>query len=256
MSEIDREGARIQCADGTSYGYDSLLLATGTRPRMLGLPGFDLPGFLPLRTLADVDHLRPLLEVPRCIVIVGGGYIGLEVAAVARGLGHEVMVLERQARVLNRVVAPALSQFYATLHTSRGVVLRFGVSAAVVEGDGEVEAVQLTSGERIECDLVLVAVGAVPNTELAQAVGLAVEDGIPVDASCRTSDPAIFAAADCTRFPAARYGLTIRLESVQNAVDQAKAAAKAIMGEEVTYDPVPWFWSDQYEVKLQIAGLS
>ena len=256
VSSIDREAGKVVCADGSTVDYDKLLLATGTRPRMLSLPGFDLPGVQPLRTLADVDRLRALMAVPRRIVIVGGGYVGLEVAAVARGLGHEVMVLESQVRVLNRVVAPELSDFFQALHTSRGVVLRFGVSAAGVEGDGQVEAVRLTSGERIECDLVLVAVGAVPNTELAEAAGLAVEDGISVDASCRTSDPAIFAAGDCTRFPAARYGRTIRLESVQNAIDQAKAAANAIIGKDVTYDPVPWFWSDQYEVKLQIAGLS
>ncbi|MEI2387332.1 FAD-dependent oxidoreductase [Breoghania sp. JC706] len=256
VSAIDREGGCVVCSDGREIGYDTLLLATGTRPRALPLPGFDLPGVLPLRTLADVDALRALMAVPRRIVIVGGGYIGLEVAAVARGLGHEVMVLESQGRVLNRVVAPELSDFYAQLHLSRGVVLRFGVSAAAVEGDGQVEAVRLTSGERIDCDLVLVAVGAVPNTELAEAAGLAVDDGISVDASCRTSDPAIFAAGDCTRFPSARYGRTIRLESVQNAIDQAKAAASAILGHERTYDPVPWFWSDQYEVKLQIAGLS
>ena len=256
VSGIDRERARVVCADGSEIDYDTLLLATGTRPRALPLPGFDLPRVLPLRTLADVDALRALMEVPRRIVIVGGGYIGLEVAAVARGLGHEVMVLESQGRVLNRVVAPELSDFFAQLHTSHGVVLRFGVSVAAVEGDGQAEAVRLTTGERVECDLVLVAVGAVPNTELAQEAGLAVQDGISVDASCRTSDPAILAAGDCTRFPSARYGRTIRLESVQNAIDQAKAAAGAILGQGVTYDPVPWFWSDQYEIKLQIAGLS
>ncbi len=256
VTEIDRDAREVVCADGERIAYDALLIATGTRPRSLPLPGFDLPGVLPLRTLADVDRLREVLEKPCRIAIVGGGYIGLEVAAVARGLGHEVTVLESQERVLNRVVAPELSAFFQKLHSGHGVDIRYGVSVEAVEGEGRAEAVRLGSGERIDCDLVLVAVGAVPNVELAQAAGLEVDNGICVDASCRTSDPVIYAAGDCTSFPAARYGRNIRLESVQNAIDQAKAAASAILGKEVSYDPVPWFWSDQYDVKLQIAGLS
>ncbi|WP_321333947.1 FAD-dependent oxidoreductase [Breoghania sp.] len=256
VGEIDRAAREVVCVNGERIAYDTLLITTGTRPRNLPLPGFDLPGVLPLRTLADVDRLREVLERPCRIAIVGGGYIGLEVAAVARQLGHEVTVLESQERVLNRVVAPALSLFFQKLHADHGVDIRFGVTVEAVEGEDKAQAVRLGSGARIECDLVLVAVGAVPNVELAQAAGLEVDNGICVDASCRTSDPAIYAAGDCTSFPAARYGRTIRLESVQNAIDQAKAAASAILGNEVVYDPVPWFWSDQYDVKLQIAGLS
>lgn len=256
VASINRESRTIGCENGESIGYDHLLLATGTRARNLPLPGFDKQGVLPLRSMGDVDAMRPLLRNGGRLVIVGAGYIGLEVAAVARSLGLKVSVLETQDRVLSRVVTPVLSQFFQTLHADQGVDIRFGVSVAAIEGDERATSVRLGSGERIECDLVLVAVGAAPNDELAKAAGLTVDDGIVVDAACRTSDPAILAAGDCTRFHSQRFGAPIRLESVQNAIDQAKAVAATICGNPGSYDPVPWFWSDQYDIKLQIAGLS
>ena len=267
VTGIDREARSIACSHSNAgeagssntsetIGYDHLLLATGTRPRNLPLPGFDKKGVLPLRTMADVDAIRPYMGSGGRLVIIGAGYIGLEVAAVARSLGLTVSVLETQERVLARVVTPVLSTFFEGLHATNGVDLRFGVIVEGIEGDERANAVRLGSGERIECDLVLVAVGAAPNDQLAKAAGLDVEDGVLVDATCRTSDPHILAAGDCTRFHSQRFSQPIRLESVQNAIDQAKAAAATICGKPGLYDPVPWFWSDQYDVKLQIAGLS
>ncbi|AXS42033.1 FAD-dependent oxidoreductase [Breoghania sp. L-A4] len=262
VTGIDPAARTLSCGDTQILDYDHLVLTTGTHSRSLPLPGIDRPAVLPLRTMADVDALRPSMRGGK-LVIIGAGYIGLEVAAVARTLGLEVCVLETQDRVLKRVVTPVLSTFFESLHKSHGVELRFGVSIDAIEGEdgtpnlpGAARAVRLTSGERIGCDLVLVAVGAAPNDQLARAAGLAVDDGILVDEACRTSDPHILAAGDCTRFFSARFGARIRLESVQNAIDQAKAAAATICGNPGIYDPVPWFWSDQYDVKLQIAGLS
>lgn len=256
VEAIDRQARRLSLTGGEEIGYDHLLVATGTRPRALPLAGADKAGVLPLRTIADVDAIRPRLAAGRRLVIIGAGYIGLEVAAVARSLGLHVTVLEAQDRVLARVVSPALSAFFQSLHSGHGVDLRFGAGVAAIEGGERAEAVVLAGGERLDCDLVLMAVGAVPNDDLARAAGLEVDDGIVVDAACRSSDPHILAAGDCTRFFSARFGARIRLESVQNAIDQAKAAAATICGTPGTYDPVPWFWSDQYDVKLQIAGLS
>lgn len=256
VTAIDRSARELTCDDGETIDYDHLLLATGTRARNLPLPGFDKKGVLPLRSMGDVDTIRPYMRKGARLVIVGAGYIGLEVAAVARGLGLGVTVLETQERVLSRVVSPALSQFFETLHAENGVDMRFGVSVEAVEGNDAATAVRLGSGECIDCDLVLVAVGASPNEYLAKTAGLDVDDGIRVGAACRTSDPAILAAGDCTRFFSERFGALIRLESVQNAIDQAKAAAATICGNPGIYDPVPWFWSDQYDIKLQIAGLS
>lgn len=241
---------------GDELRYDRLILATGARPRPLVLPGSELAGFVSLRTVADVQAMRPLMASAGRIAIVGGGYIGLEVAAVARAMGLEVTVLEGLDRVMKRVVSPAVSAFYDALHRSHGVDLRLNVSIAGFEGKGKVEAVRLADGSAIACGMALSAIGALPNDELAAKAGLDTSDGVLVDGGGRTSDEAVHAAGDCTRFHSARYGRSIRLESVQNAIDQAKAVALDMAGEEVDYDPVPWFWSDQYETKLQIAGLS
>lgn len=253
---VEREKKLVKTSDGGEIAYDRLVFATGTRARNLPLSGADLAGVVSLRTIADVEAIRPSLEGEGRVAIVGGGYIGLEVAAVARSLGREVTVLEGLDRVMKRVVSPAISEFYEKLHRDNGVEIRLNVAIEAFEGTDRVEAVRFTDGSRLDCDLVLVAVGAAPNDELAGDCGLEVSDGILVDGAGRTSDEAVHAAGDCTRFYSARYGRSIRLESVQNAIDQAKAVAADICGKDVDYDPVPWFWSDQYHVKLQIAGLS
>jgi 3-phenylpropionate/trans-cinnamate dioxygenase ferredoxin reductase subunit len=209
-----------------------------------------------LRRIDDVLRLRPALNAAARIVIVGGGYIGLEVAAVLRSEGRPVTVLEAEDRVLKRVAGEATAAFFDRTHRERGVAIRLGARLVAIEGEDRVRAVQLAPHERLPADLVLVAAGARPNDELAAAAGLACEDGILVDEFARTSAPHIYAIGDCTRFPSRRYRRRVRLESVQNAIDHAKAAAAAILGKAAPYDPVPWFWSDQYDVKLQIAGLA
>jgi 3-phenylpropionate/trans-cinnamate dioxygenase ferredoxin reductase subunit len=200
--------------------------------------------------------LRGPLDAAQRVVIVGGGYIGLEVAAVARGEGREVTVLEAEDRVMKRVTSPVISAFMQDFHRSRGVDVRLGARLAAMEGQGKVAQVKLADGAALTADLVLLAVGARPNDDLAAAAGLPCKDGVVVDEHGSTADPAIYAAGDCTRFPSRRYGRALRLECVQNAIDQAKAAAAALLGKPQPYDPVPWFWSDQYELKLQMAGLS
>ncbi len=253
---IDAAGHRVALEGGTEIQYGKLLLATGARPRALDLPGADLPGAHRLRGRDDVVRLQGEMAPGAALAIVGGGYIGLEVAATARELGLAVTVIEAAPRLLGRIVAPAVSAFFQGLHEARGVTIRTGAGVAAIEGEGRVRAVRLADGTAIPADIVLVAVGSVPNDDLARAAGLAVEDGILVDEAGRASAPDVFAAGDVARFPSRRDGRRVRLESVQNAIDGAKAAAASMLGRPVVYDPVPWFWSDQYEVKLQIAGLS
>jgi 3-phenylpropionate/trans-cinnamate dioxygenase ferredoxin reductase subunit len=253
---VDRATRRVTLRGGRRLDYETLVFATGTRARELPVPGIGLPGVFSLRRIDDVRRLRPALDAARRIVIVGGGYIGLEVAAVLRQEGREAIVVEAEERVMKRVTSVVVSAFYDTLHRSRGVDLRVGARLAGIEGEGRASGIALASGERIPADLVLVATGARANDDLAHAAGLACADGILVDDFTRAA-PEIHAIGDCARFFSRRYGRKVRLECVQNAIDQAKAAAAAILGQEPAkpYDPVPWFWSDQYEVKLQITGL-
>ena len=262
VTAIDCAARRVTFAGGQA-DYGTLLLSTGTRARAIPLPGADLPGVFSLRKIDDVRRLRAPLDAARHVVIVGGGYIGLEVAAVARGEGRDVTVLEAEDRVMKRVTSPVISTFMQDFHRGRGVDIRLGArlaaiegDGAAIEGDGKVAQVRLADGATLPADLVLLAVGAKPNDDLAAAAGIACQDGVVVDEHGRTSDPSIYAAGDCTRFPSRRYGRTLRLECVQNAIDQAKAVASEILGKPQHYDPVPWFWSDQYELKLQMAGLS
>ncbi len=255
VAKIDRANRRVDFRDG-STDYGMLLLATGTRARDLPVPGANLEGVFSLRKIDDVRRLRGPLDAARRVVIVGGGYIGLEVAAVARGEGREVAVLEAEDRVMKRVTSPVISNFMQDFHRNRGVDVRLGARLAAIEGDGKVAQVKLADGAALPADLVLLAVGARPNDDLAAAAGLPCQDGVVVDEHGRTADPAIYAAGDCTRFPSRRYGRALRLECVQNAIDQAKAVASEMLGKPQHYDPVPWFWSDQYELKLQMAGLS
>jgi 3-phenylpropionate/trans-cinnamate dioxygenase ferredoxin reductase subunit len=236
--------------------YGTLVLATGTRAREATVPGAALAGVFSLRSIDDVHRLRPALDAAGRIVIVGGGYIGLEVAAVMRQEGREVMVLEAEDRVLKRVTGRDVSAFFETLHRERGVDIRLGARLAAVIGEGAVSGVRLADGTVVAADVVLLAIGSQANDDLGRSAGLPCRDGILVDALASTPVPGVYAIGDCTRFPSGRFGREVRLESVQNAIDQAKTAASAILGTPRPYDPVPWFWSDQYEIKLQMAGLS
>lgn len=255
VTGIDRNAKTVSTDDGETYGYDALLIATGAPPRRIAAPGADLTGIHYLRTLADSDALRPMLSAPGRVVIVGAGYIGLEVAAVARSAGREVTVLEMAPRVLARVASEPVSAFYQDVHRAAGVDLRLGAGFAAFEGEGRIDGARLQDGEVIECEIALVGIGAAPEVSLAKDAGLEIDNGIVVDEYARTSDPAIFAAGDCTNFPSPRYGRRMRLESVPNAIEQAKAAAANMLGNQTVYDALPWFWSDQYDVKLQTVGL-
>lgn len=245
----------VELSDGARLSYASLLIATGTRARALPVPGADLPGVFSIRSIDDVKAFRANALAGARLVIIGGGYIGLEVAAKARKLGLEVSVVEGLPRLLARVACETISDFARALHEGHGVTILTGTGVARIAGTERVTGVELSDGRILPADLVLSAVGAVPNAELAAEAGLAMENGIRVDEATRTSLTDVFAAGDVASFPSRLYGRRVRLESVQNAIDQAKAAAKAISGAPVAYDPVPWFWSDQYDVKLQIAGL-
>ena len=251
---IDRAAKTIALSDGRTLPYSQLLLATGTRVRPIRCPGADLPGIHYLRSIADVDGLRPALEKGKRLAVVGGGYIGLEVAAVAAKHGLEVTVFEALERVMARAVSRPVSDFFERVHRAAGVKLLLNTAVEAFEGNGRLEALR-AGGKSYPADLALVGIGVVPNMELARDAGLPCEDGIVVGENCATADPAIFAAGDCT-WHVGREGIPLRLESVQNAIDQAKHAAYAMVGRPHPYREVPWFWSDQYDLKLQIAGLA
>jgi 3-phenylpropionate/trans-cinnamate dioxygenase ferredoxin reductase component len=252
--EIERATQRVRLADGAALPYDSLLLTLGARARRLALPGGSGPGVYYLRDIDDCLALREVLAAGRRLIVIGAGFIGLEAAAVARLRGCAVTVLEAAAMPLARVAPPALGAFFAALHRRHGVDLRTDVAVTAIEAHGGASAVTLASGESLAADAVLVSIGAVPNSELATAAGLAVEDGILVDAHGRSSDPAVFAAGDVTRHFNPLLGRRIRLEAWQNAQNQAIAVAKVMAGGTEPYAELPWFWSDQYDVNLQTAG--
>ncbi|MFI8002456.1 NAD(P)/FAD-dependent oxidoreductase [Streptomyces sp. NPDC086010] len=259
VASLDRERRTVLLESGLRLPYDNLVLATGSRPRSLPVPGASLTGVLSLRGLADAEDLRLRLSgPPRRLVVVGAGFIGLEVAATARGLGHDVTVVEAQPRALARALTPTVSDRIVAEHRERGVRVLLGreVTALFGDAEGRVQVMELDGGERIAADLVVVGVGVLPNVELALAADLLVGDGVVVDAQLRTSDPCIFALGDCARFPSPHAGRHVRIESVQNASDQAKCVAAAVCGEPYAYTAVPWFWSEQYALRLQIAGLT
>jgi 3-phenylpropionate/trans-cinnamate dioxygenase ferredoxin reductase component len=256
VDNIDRASGQLVTTDGARIPYDTLILATGSRVRRLDAEGSELEGILYLRTIGDVDAIRARLAPGKRMVIVGAGYIGLEVAAVCRQRGLDVTVLEMADRVMSRVVSAEVSEFYQVQHTAHGIRLLLATGLESFVGNGRVTGVRTGEGDTIPADLVVVGVGIVPNTELAESAGLATDNGIVVDDRCRTADSAIFAIGDCTSHPNPIYGRRVRLESVHNAVEQAKTAASNICGIETHYTDVPWFWSDQYDLKLQIAGLS
>lgn len=256
VTELDRKARTVSTASGEVLGYDKLLLATGTRVRKLQAPGADLENIFYLRALDDTLAIQRRMTPGTNVVIVGGGYIGLEVAAVAVKMGCSVTVLEGLERVMSRVVAPEVSAFYHHVHTDAGVVIKTGMAVTGFEGDGKVERVTCADDSVFAAELVVIGVGVLPNVELAAEGDLAVDNGIVVDEYGQTSDDNIWAAGDCTNHPNALLGRRLRLESVQNAVDQAKTAANAMCGELKPYSEIPWFWSDQYDLKLQIVGLS
>lgn len=256
IAAVDRAGKTLQTTGGETLSFDKLVFATGARPRLLDLPGVELAGIHYLRTIADVTGIKNQLKKGVQLVIVGAGYIGLEVAAVASQLGADVTVIELEDRVMSRVVSPQISEFYQREHSAHGVKLMLSTGISGFSGDGQVKAVDLANGGQVAADLVVVGIGVVPNTELASGSGLDVDNGIVVNDHCQTSDPDIFAVGDCTQHPNDIFGCRVRLESVHNAVEQAKTAASNICGDDARYVQVPWFWSDQYDLKLQIAGLS
>lgn len=258
VTSIDRADRTVTISDGRTIAYGHLVLATGTRNRRLPLPGIDLDNVVGLRTLADAENLRERLAGASRLVVVGGGFIGLEVAATARAAGLHVTVLEATARLMSRVVSPPISEYYHAVHAASGVDVRLNslARAIVDDGTGKAGGVETAEGERIPADLVLVSAGVIPNAEIAEAAGLYVHDGVRVDDLLATEDPAISAIGDCASFPFGQEGLQIRLESVQNAIDQAKCLSRRLVGHPERYDKLPWFWSDQGPHKLQIAGLT
>lgn len=256
VDSIDRAARVVRTTDGEAIPYGKLVIATGARARTLQVPGADLDGVFYLRTLDDSQAIGARLGPGKRLAIVGGGYIGLEVAASARKLGCSVTLVEAQERLLARVVAAEVAEFYESVHRAAGVDIHFGVVLQGFVGDGSVTGVRLTDGTEIPADVVVVGIGAVPNTELAAAAGLAVENGIVVDDCGRTADPDIFAIGDATNHPNEILGKRLRLESVPAAMGQARAAASAILGTPKPFHELPWFWSDQYDIKLQIVGLS
>ncbi|MDQ0319305.1 3-phenylpropionate/trans-cinnamate dioxygenase ferredoxin reductase subunit [Pararhizobium capsulatum DSM 1112] len=254
VTAIDRAARTVSLSDGSILDYETLAIATGSTPRRLpDAVGGNLEGVYVVRDFIDADKLADEMKPGRRALIIGGGYIGLEAAAVARNLGLDVTVIEMADRILQRVASAATSSIVREIHTTRGVDIREGAGLVRLVGiDGRVTAAELTDGTTLPVDLVIVGIGVVANDTIAHDAGLAVANGILVDEFGRTEDPAIHAMGDCAVLPF--KGLNIRLESVQNAVDQAEAVAALLAGGSAPYEPKPWFWSDQYDVKLQIAG--
>lgn len=262
VQTLDRSAQQLILDNGNSVGYDLLALTVGGRPRQLPIlhQERNSTNVHYLRSIVDVDALREQARPGRRVVIIGGGYIGLEAAAVAVALGAEATVVEAMPRVLARVTAPHMSEFYESVHRSHGVRIVTGASVIAANTDdrtSEVASVTLDSGEVLETDVLVVGVGLVPNTELAEEAGLAVDGGIVVNEACQTSDPLIYAAGDCTKHPSQLHGGDlVRVESVSNAVEQGRVAARNMLGNEAVHAAIPWFWSDQYDLKLQMVGRS
>ncbi len=256
VASLDRNQKQVVLSDDSRVGYDELLLTTGSKARLLpDASGAKAEGVHYLRAAIHADDMRPILQAGRKLVVIGGGYIGLEVSAVAAQMGMDVTVVELADRILQRVAAPETSNFFRQLHSSNGVnILESTGLEKIISENGRATGVAVSGGQIIDADMVLVGIGVLPQTELAEDCGLTVNNGILVDAKCRTSDPDIFAAGDCASFT--RNDAIIRLESVPNAIHQAEIAAQNILGASLDYVATPWFWSDQYDVKLQIAGLN
>lgn len=254
--ELDLDAQQLRLADGRVLSFDLLALATGSRARRLQAPGTVLKGIHHIRTVADIDALRGEIAPGSRVVIVGAGYIGLEVAATSVELGLDVSVLEAAPRVLSRVVCPEVAAFYADYHAQAGVRILCNAKVERFVGAERVTGVETADGEHHACDLVVVGIGIEPNVELAESAGLACDNGILVDNSARTAHEHVVAAGDCTNHPHPHAPHRVRLESVNNAIEQGKAAAASLLGQSMPFKEVPWFWSDQYDLKLQIAGLA
>lgn len=256
-SALDSQRQRVQLESGAEIPYDFLVLATGASNRMLPIEGAQLDGVLYLRTLDEASELRDRLNAANEVVIIGGGFIGLEVAAAARSLGKRVIVIELETRLMARVMAPVVSEFFLRRHTEEGVEILLNARAVAICGEGgRVVGIVLENGRTLKADLVIVGIGIVPNHELASAAGLPTSNGISVDQFLRTPDSRIFAVGDCAEYASVHAGERVRLESVQNAVDQASTVAKSITGQPQLYNALPWFWSDQFDIRLQTAGLA
>ncbi|WP_416896766.1 MAG: NAD(P)/FAD-dependent oxidoreductase [Minwuia sp.] len=255
VTAIDRAAKTVALSDGSTLPYDKLALCTGARLRRLPIPGADLKGVHYIRGIDDTQAIRAETKPSAKVVVIGGGYIGLEAAAALTRNGCAVKVIEMMDRVMARAVAEPLSRFYEDEHRKRGVEILLNTGVTAFEGDDRIEAVIDSNGVRHDCDLAIVGIGVIPDIELAEAAGLDTDGGIVVDARAQTSDPAIYAAGDCTSHPNAILGRQLKLESVQNAVDQARCIANEWQGKGADYAEVPWFWSDQFDLKLQMAGL-
>lgn len=256
VTALNRGAKTVSLSDGSTVPYDFAVIATGARARKLPIPGADLDGVLELRTAADAEQLKAALGPDKKLAIIGGGYVGLEAAASARALGAHAMVLEREPRILARVACEQLSGFFTDYHRSKGVKFELGVEITAFEGEnGKIKRVVLKDGRSVECDAALVGIGAIPNDELARDAGLECVNGVVVDLDALTSDPSVFAIGDVTHRPLPHYDRQFRLESVPNALEQAKVAAGVIVGKPPLTPEVPWFWSDQFDLKLQIAGM-
>lgn len=254
-TDLDARSSTITLADGRDFAFGRCILATGGTLRTLSCPGADLRGIHGVRGIGDVDAIRADLKPGMSVVIAGAGYVGLEAAAVLRALHHPVTVIEAQDRVLARVAGPALSRFIEAKHRSHGVSFRLNEKLAAIEGDGRIERVVLTSGERLDADLLIAGIGILPHVTLAERAGLDCDDGVLVDGSGRSSAAHIFAIGDCARHPNRYAGGLCRLESVQHAIASAEVAADAILGKEHDIDALPTFWSEQYELRIQSAGI-
>ncbi|MBL4682000.1 MAG: FAD-dependent oxidoreductase [Pseudomonadales bacterium] len=255
VEKIDTENKSVTTSSGDNIAYEKLMIATGSRPRILNISGSELKGIHYLRTIADVDDIQLSMKTAKNVVIVGGGYIGLEVASVAVTAGLNVTVLEMEERILQRVTTPEMSAYYHKLHTERGLKILTSTTVSGFEGDENVTTV-LCGDTKIEADLVLVGIGIIPNIELATEAGLDCDNGITVDDHCQTSNSDIYAIGDCANHPNSLLGRRLRLESVPNAMEQARVATTNMLGGDRIYASIPWFWSDQYELKLQMVGFS
>ena len=259
VEEIDRSNSKLTFSknngEESTINYDNLVISTGTSPRLIPLDNPNLKGVHYLRSIKDVEEIKKSLIGAKSMVIIGGGYIGLEVAAVSKKLGLNVTVVEMANRILERVTSPIISSFYHSYHESNGVEIRTSTSVIGINGDLNVSSVETSSGI-IEADIVVVGIGVLPCQDLAEKAGIETNNGIVVNEFCISSDSNIFSAGDCTLHPSAFYKRDIRLESVHNAIEQGKTVASSIMGEFIPYNQIPWFWSDQYDLKFQIAGLN
>lgn len=254
---LDLRARTVTLASGSRLEYDHLILATGARNRMLPVEGATLEGICYLRTLAEAHQMRERIGQAQSVAVIGGGFIGLEVAAVARALDRPVTVIEAAPRLMARVVAPPVSDFFQRMHAAQSVHVLLNASVTAITGaSGKAAGVRLADGRMVPADLIAVGIGVIPNIELARDAGLPMGNGITVDEHLRTAGPRVFAIGDCSEFPSFFTGTRVRLESVQNAVDQAASVARTICGRPIPYADTPWFWTEQFDVRLQMAGLA